>query len=158
MYDTQKNKNNNGVTSLLLILVFVVFLVLKLAEIGAVANWSWWAVTSPLWAPIILILALQIIAFLFMALFSKKKIGTASHVIEKHRENPIKFIEEIYAIEGKELPDLTNPETVRVLYKIESDKLYHQLMWMRTKPIPKEKLEKIKAMKYLPKACRFIFE
>lgn len=29
--------------------VFIVFLVLKLAEIGPVAHWSWWWVTSPLW-------------------------------------------------------------------------------------------------------------
>jgi hypothetical protein len=33
-------------------LVFVVFLVLKLAEIGKVATWSWWWVTSPLWIPL----------------------------------------------------------------------------------------------------------
>lgn len=30
-------------------LVFLVFLVLKLAEVGPVAQWSWWWVTSPLW-------------------------------------------------------------------------------------------------------------
>jgi len=30
-------------------LVFAVFLTLKLAGIGAVATWSWWWVTSPLW-------------------------------------------------------------------------------------------------------------
>ncbi|MGH1451337.1 MAG: hypothetical protein ACRBBM_18180 [Pseudomonadaceae bacterium] len=33
----------------LAVLVFIVFLTLKLAEIGAVATWSWWWVTSPLW-------------------------------------------------------------------------------------------------------------
>ena len=33
-------------------LTFLVFLVLKLAEVGAVAQWSWWAVTAPLWAPL----------------------------------------------------------------------------------------------------------
>lgn len=32
-------------------LVFIVFLVMKLAGIGVVANWSWWWVTSPLWLP-----------------------------------------------------------------------------------------------------------
>lgn len=32
--------------------VFLVFLILKLAEIGVVANWSWWWVTAPLWLPI----------------------------------------------------------------------------------------------------------
>ena len=30
-------------------IVFLVLLVLKLAGIGAVAAWSWWWVTAPLW-------------------------------------------------------------------------------------------------------------
>lgn len=29
--------------------VFLIFLTLKLAELGAVATWSWWWVTLPLW-------------------------------------------------------------------------------------------------------------
>jgi hypothetical protein len=33
----------------LLTILFVVFLVLKLAGVGAVARWSWWWVTCPLW-------------------------------------------------------------------------------------------------------------
>lgn len=40
--------------------LFLIFLVLKLAEIGTVATWSWWWVTSPLWIPAVL--ALGIIA------------------------------------------------------------------------------------------------
>lgn len=46
-------------------LVFVVFLVMKLAHIGDVANWSWWWVTAPLWIPwaLIALLILGIIAF-----------------------------------------------------------------------------------------------
>jgi hypothetical protein len=39
-------------------IVFVVFLVLKLAEIGVVATWSWWWVTAPLWMPIGLVVAI----------------------------------------------------------------------------------------------------
>lgn len=35
-------------------LLFLVFLVMKLASIGAMANWSWWWVTSPLWGPTVL--------------------------------------------------------------------------------------------------------
>ncbi|MCL2651156.1 MAG: hypothetical protein FWD60_09070 [Candidatus Azobacteroides sp.] len=31
--------------------VFLIFLVLKLAEIGVVASWSWWWITAPLWIP-----------------------------------------------------------------------------------------------------------
>ena len=32
--------------------VFLVFLFLKLAEIGQVTTWSWWWVTSPIWIPV----------------------------------------------------------------------------------------------------------
>ena len=35
--------------------LFLIFLTLKLAEVGPVANWSWWWVTSPLWIPLALI-------------------------------------------------------------------------------------------------------
>lgn len=34
-------------------LIFLVFLVMKLAGIGAVANWSWWWVTAPLWGGLV---------------------------------------------------------------------------------------------------------
>lgn len=34
-------------------LVFTVFLVLKLTEVGPVAAWSWWWVTAPLWGSIV---------------------------------------------------------------------------------------------------------
>lgn len=33
-------------------ILFLIFLVLKLAEVGKVAQWSWWWVTAPLWLPI----------------------------------------------------------------------------------------------------------
>lgn len=42
-------------------LVFLIFLTLKLAEIGPVAKWSWWWVTAPLWIPVGLI---ALIAFI----------------------------------------------------------------------------------------------
>ena len=35
------------------VIVFLIFLTLKLAEIGQVATWSWWWVTAPLWMPFI---------------------------------------------------------------------------------------------------------
>lgn len=42
--------------------VFLIFLTLKLAEIGAVANWSWWAVTAPLWGiPAILLAVVAVL-------------------------------------------------------------------------------------------------
>jgi hypothetical protein len=36
-------------------ILFLIFLTLKLAEVGPVAQWSWWWVTSPLWIPFALI-------------------------------------------------------------------------------------------------------
>lgn len=46
-------------------MVFIVFLILKLAEIGAVASWSWWWVTAPLWGPFVLVLGIVAVIFLF---------------------------------------------------------------------------------------------
>lgn len=45
-------------------MVFIVFLILKLAEIGAVATWSWWWVTCPLWGPPVLLLSLVAVVFI----------------------------------------------------------------------------------------------
>ena len=38
-------------------ILFLIFLVLKLTGVGAIANWSWWWVTAPLWIPAIFLLA-----------------------------------------------------------------------------------------------------
>mgnify|MGYP003309846067 CR=1 FL=1 len=46
-------------------LVFIVFLALKLAEVGQVATWSWWWVTSPLWIPICLVIVLWLVFMIF---------------------------------------------------------------------------------------------
>lgn len=51
-------KRSSGGCSSFLILLFLVFLVLKLA--GAV-DWSWWWVLSPLWLPAALVLATMVI-------------------------------------------------------------------------------------------------
>jgi hypothetical protein len=40
--------------------IFLVFLFLKLAGIGQVTNWSWWWVTSPLWIPLLIGIAIII--------------------------------------------------------------------------------------------------
>jgi hypothetical protein len=45
-------ENNSGNLSLSLI-IFVVFLTLKLS---GVIDWSWWWITSPLWLPFALVL------------------------------------------------------------------------------------------------------
>lgn len=58
MSDKEKN-NSIGLTTIL----FLIFLVMKLGKIGDVGNWSWWWVTSPLWIPITLILAILTIVF-----------------------------------------------------------------------------------------------
>ena len=42
--------------------LFLIFLTLKLAEIGPVQYWSWWWVTSPLWIPLAAIVAIMGIA------------------------------------------------------------------------------------------------
>jgi hypothetical protein len=59
---SSKTNSTNGIG--LGSLVFLVFLVLKLTEIGPVADWSWWWVTSPLWIPIGLFLTFILIAFI----------------------------------------------------------------------------------------------
>ena len=41
-------------------IIFLVFLTLKLAEIGPVQYWSWWWVTSPLWIPLIIVILIAI--------------------------------------------------------------------------------------------------
>lgn len=42
-------------------IVFAIFLTLKLAEVGQVAHWSWWWVTSPLWIPLAAVLAFLLV-------------------------------------------------------------------------------------------------
>jgi hypothetical protein len=49
----------------------VLFLILKLAEIGQVANWSWWWVTSPLWIPLLLGVAILSIVGIITGLVLK---------------------------------------------------------------------------------------
>lgn len=48
--------------------VFIVFLILKLAEIGSVAKWSWWWVTSPLWIAVPVVLLLFVLAFIVVSI------------------------------------------------------------------------------------------
>lgn len=49
-------------------LVFVVFLVMKLANIGVVATWSWWWIVFPLFVPIIGWVLFFIITFTILML------------------------------------------------------------------------------------------
>lgn len=60
-----RNKQTGQSGFPILSILFLIFLTLKLAGIGVVATWSWWAVTSPLWIGAILIILL--VAFLTWA-------------------------------------------------------------------------------------------
>jgi len=60
-------KNSKSASFGLGTILFLIFLVLKLAGIGEVATWSWWWVTSPLWIP--LVLALVVFAVVGLAAF-----------------------------------------------------------------------------------------
>ena len=42
-------------------ILFLIFLTLKLAEIGPVQYWSWWAITCPLWIPLLLVVGIAAI-------------------------------------------------------------------------------------------------
>lgn len=54
------HSKQNGQTGFpVLTIIFLIFLTLKLAGVGTVATWSWWAVTSPLWIGAILIVTLM---------------------------------------------------------------------------------------------------
>ena len=56
-------------------ILFLIFLTLKLAEVGQVAAWSWWWVTAPLWIPFtvgIAIVGLTIIVGVIIAYISSK--------------------------------------------------------------------------------------
>ena len=60
-----KEQTSNGIS--IGTVVFLIFLVLKLAGIGIVATWSWW-VTSPLWIPLAFALLLIVGALLITAI------------------------------------------------------------------------------------------
>lgn len=58
MSDKGSKIGNIGIVGLLT----VAFVVMKLAEVGAVVHWSWWWVLSPLWIAFVLIVVLSVIA------------------------------------------------------------------------------------------------
>jgi len=64
-HEMTHNKQNGSAGFPILTILFLIFLTLKLAGVGVVATWSWWAVTSPLWIGAILIILL--VAFLTWA-------------------------------------------------------------------------------------------
>ena len=42
-------------------ILFLIFLTLKLADVGVVATWSWWWVFSPIWISFALVIVASII-------------------------------------------------------------------------------------------------
>jgi hypothetical protein len=51
--------------------LFLIFLTLKLAEVGPVAKWSWWWVTSPLWIPLVIVTAIAAVIGLIVIVQDK---------------------------------------------------------------------------------------
>ena len=68
--------------------IFLVFLTLKLAEIGQVATWSWWWVTCPLWIPFAVIL-LFLFGFGFIMAIAVIFGGARIKVTEEKKEGKI---------------------------------------------------------------------
>ena len=67
------NNNKVVVYSPSCMILFIVFLVLKLTN---VINWSWWWVTAPLWIPSAIIIGiglLVVVAFIIEMILSKNK-------------------------------------------------------------------------------------
>ena len=65
-------KNSKSASFGLETILFLIFLVLKLAGIGEVATWSWWWVTSPLWIPLVLVVGVGMV------------IGLAAYIADKY--------------------------------------------------------------------------
>jgi len=62
-----KDTNSTGLS--LTAVLLIVFITLKLAGAGEIATWSWWWVFSPVWIPLVLVMAVAILygAFLFVS-------------------------------------------------------------------------------------------
>jgi hypothetical protein len=84
---SKSNNNSNGIS--LPILVFLLFLGLKLSEVGVVANWSWWWVTSPLWIPIcgIFVIAILAIIIIIVALIFGMSLTEIKEKASKYNKN-----------------------------------------------------------------------
>ena len=61
------NNNKVVVHSPICMILFIVFLVLKLTN---VINWSWWWVTAPLWIPVSIALVLLLIAIAILGIIA----------------------------------------------------------------------------------------
>ena len=106
-------KRSSGGCSSLPLLLFFIFLVLKLA--GAI-DWSWWWVTSPLWLPAVLALGgLLVAAVMGVSIYKivdvvlKKQRAGRSQMGRSQTERPqagrqSTLQEEVIDVEGSEVP------------------------------------------------------
>lgn len=69
-----------------LTIMFFIFLTLKLAEIGVVKDWSWLAVTSPIWIPLAIGFGF-VCVFMPFYIFLKSKSRDAKKTEEKILED-----------------------------------------------------------------------
>jgi len=91
---TMENSNKNKLGSITTTCVFLVFLILKLAGIGLVANWPWWWVFSPFWMPAGLVLILWLVFTIYARFCSSKKF-TEPPISPKYKSKFQQRIEEM---------------------------------------------------------------
>ena len=73
-------KTGNGIG--FLGVLFIVFLVLKLTN---QIDWSWWLITCPLWAPVVVVAVVWLVLMIWSRLFLWYKLRT-DEVFRKHFE------------------------------------------------------------------------
>lgn len=70
MNKKSKNKKSKTYAVTGLELFQIALVIMKLADIGSVKNWSWWWVMSPTWIPIGMVIAIFIFYCLFVFIFN----------------------------------------------------------------------------------------
>lgn len=63
-----KNSSSSGVG--LGMVIFIVFLILKLIGVEPIASWSYWWIFSPLWIPLAVVLAVLVFLGIIKALLT----------------------------------------------------------------------------------------
>ena len=64
-----KNVSSGGIS--FFGLLAIVFITLKLTQIGPVANWSWWWVLSPIWIPFALSILILLVMVAIVGIYIK---------------------------------------------------------------------------------------
>lgn len=78
--------NNALKLPLVAFILFLIFLILKLTEIGIVSDWSWWWVTAPMWIAFIIQIIVYSIVFYFLLKKKKQREFSARDFMERLRE------------------------------------------------------------------------